>query len=58
MLRGNSLDILRNMGCHLAQGFLFAKPCPATDAFRYLKIEPIDLLENDWQNGSSLADTG
>ena len=52
------LDILRNMGCHLAQGFLFAKPCPATDAFRYLKIEPIDLLENDWQNGSSLADTG
>ena len=22
------LEILRNMGCSLAQGFLFAKPCP------------------------------
>jgi diguanylate cyclase (GGDEF)-like protein/PAS domain S-box-containing protein len=52
------LEILRNMGCHLAQGFLFAKPCPATDALRYLRVEPLDLLENDWNNNNSLADTG
>jgi diguanylate cyclase (GGDEF)-like protein/PAS domain S-box-containing protein len=50
------LEILRNMGCSLAQGFLFAKPCPATEALRYLRVEPIDLLENDWHN--SLAETG
>ena len=51
------LEILRNMGCSLAQGFLFARPCSANDALRYLKVEPIDLLDNDWQN-NSLADTG
>ena len=51
------LDILRSMGCSLAQGFLFAKPCSADDALRYLRIEPIDLLENDWQT-TSLAETG
>jgi diguanylate cyclase (GGDEF)-like protein/PAS domain S-box-containing protein len=51
------LEILRNMGCSLAQGFLFAKPCPATEAVRYLRIEPLDLLDNDWQN-NSLAETG
>jgi EAL domain-containing protein (putative c-di-GMP-specific phosphodiesterase class I) len=50
------LEILRNMGCNLAQGFLFARPCSASDALRYLKVEPIDLLDNDWQN-SNLADT-
>jgi EAL domain-containing protein (putative c-di-GMP-specific phosphodiesterase class I) len=53
------LEILRNMGCSLAQGFLFAKPCPAAEAMRYLKVEPLDLLEaNDWQSSNSLADTG
>ena len=52
------LEILRNMGCTYAQGFLFAKPCPAAETLRYLKMEPLDLLENDWQNSSSLADTG
>jgi len=52
------LEILRNMGCSLAQGFLFAKPCPATEALRYLRVEPIDLLENDWHNSNSLAETG
>jgi diguanylate cyclase (GGDEF)-like protein/PAS domain S-box-containing protein len=51
------LDILRNMGCSLAQGFLFARPCSAADAVRYLKVEPLDLLDNDWQN-ASLAETG
>jgi diguanylate cyclase (GGDEF)-like protein/PAS domain S-box-containing protein len=52
------LEILRNMGCSMAQGFLFAKPCAAGDAMRYLRVEPIDLLENDWHNASSLAETG
>jgi diguanylate cyclase (GGDEF)-like protein/PAS domain S-box-containing protein len=52
------LEILRNMGCALAQGFLFARPCAATDAARYLRVEPLNLLENDWQNSSSLAETG
>jgi diguanylate cyclase (GGDEF)-like protein/PAS domain S-box-containing protein len=52
------LEILRNMGCSLAQGFLFAKPCPATEALRYLRVEPIDLLENDWHNSNSFAETG
>jgi len=51
------LEILRNMGCHLAQGFLFAKPCNAIDALRYLRVEPLDLLENTWQH-NSLAETG
>ncbi len=52
------LEILRNMGCTYAQGFLFAKPCGATDALRYLKVDPLDLLEaNDWQSSNALADT-
>jgi diguanylate cyclase (GGDEF)-like protein/PAS domain S-box-containing protein len=54
------LEILRNMGCTYAQGFLFAKPCAAAEALRYLRVEPLDLLEsnaNDWQS-AKLADTG
>lgn len=52
------LEILRSMGCTYAQGFLFAKPCAAADALRYLKVDPIDLLEaNDWQS-RVLAETG
>src|SRR5689334_5244015 len=53
------LEILRNMGCTYAQGFLFAKPCGAAEALRYLRVEPLDLLEaNDWQSANALADTG
>jgi EAL domain-containing protein (putative c-di-GMP-specific phosphodiesterase class I) len=52
------LEILRSMGCALAQGFLFAKPCPANEALRYLRVDAIDLLENDWQNTTTLAETG
>ncbi|HEX6637955.1 MAG TPA: EAL domain-containing protein [Steroidobacteraceae bacterium] len=53
------LEILRNMGCTYAQGFLFAKPCTASDALRYLKVDPLDLLEaNDWQSAATLAETG
>jgi diguanylate cyclase (GGDEF)-like protein/PAS domain S-box-containing protein len=52
------LEILRNMGCSLAQGFLFAKPCPAADALRYLRVEPLDLLESNWETSNPLAETG
>jgi diguanylate cyclase (GGDEF)-like protein/PAS domain S-box-containing protein len=52
------LEILRNMGCTYAQGFLFARPCSSTDAMRYLKVDPLDLLANDWRDNPSLADTG
>jgi diguanylate cyclase (GGDEF)-like protein/PAS domain S-box-containing protein len=51
------LEILRSMGCSLAQGFLFAKPCPAVDALRYLRVEPLDLLESNWEV-HALAETG
>ncbi len=51
------LEILRNMGCTYAQGFLFAKPCAAADALRYLRVEPVSLLDGGWQE-DSLADTG
>ena len=51
------LEILRNMGCALAQGFLFAKPCSAADALRFLRVEPLDLLDSNWQT-DSLAETG
>ncbi len=44
------LEILRNMGCSLAQGFLFARPCSAADALRYLQVEPLNILDNDWQS--------
>jgi diguanylate cyclase (GGDEF)-like protein/PAS domain S-box-containing protein len=52
------LEILRTMGCNLAQGFLFARPCAAADAVRYLRVDSVDLLENDWQTSNSLAETG
>jgi diguanylate cyclase (GGDEF)-like protein/PAS domain S-box-containing protein len=52
------LEILRNMGCSLAQGFLFARPCPAVDALRYLRVEPLDLLESNWETSDPLAETG
>jgi EAL domain-containing protein (putative c-di-GMP-specific phosphodiesterase class I) len=52
------LEILRSMGCSLAQGFLFAKPMPATDALRFLRVEPLDLVEANWEASNSLAETG
>ena len=35
------------MGYNLAQGFLFARPYSAANALRYLKVDPIDLLDNE-----------
>ena len=51
------LEMLRGMGCHLAQGFLFAAPVPADQAVRFLKA-------NDTEGAGeltmllSLANTG
>jgi len=46
------------MGCALAQGFLFAKPASAADSVRYLRVDPIDLLDANWQTDNALAETG
>jgi diguanylate cyclase (GGDEF)-like protein/PAS domain S-box-containing protein len=50
------LELLRSMGCHLAQGFLFAKPVPAAEAVRFLQTLQVDILAE--ANAESLADTG
>ncbi len=41
------LEKLRQMGCNLAQGFLFAKPAPESQCARYLSGEPLNLVEQD-----------
>lgn len=40
------LEMLRSMGCHKAQGHLFAKPVPAEEVLRFLKVEAFDMLED------------
>jgi hypothetical protein len=44
-------------GLPLAQGFLFAKPCSCRRCAAFLRVEPLDLLDNNWQT-NSLAETG
>jgi EAL domain-containing protein (putative c-di-GMP-specific phosphodiesterase class I) len=39
------LEMLRQLGCHYAQGYLFARPAPAADCRRYLDGEPLDLTQ-------------
>ncbi|MBV9620246.1 MAG: EAL domain-containing protein [Gammaproteobacteria bacterium] len=39
------LEKLRQLGCSYAQGFLFARPCAAEDALRYLTGAPLDLTQ-------------
>ena len=39
------LEKVRQLGCGLAQGFLFAKPAPEDQCQRYLTGEPLDLTE-------------
>jgi diguanylate cyclase (GGDEF)-like protein/PAS domain S-box-containing protein len=46
------LEKLRHLGCHLAQGYLLAKPVPEEACRRYLTGMPLDLTERD-----PLADT-
>ena len=46
------LEKLRHLGCHLAQGYLLAKPVPEEACRRYLTGMPLDLTEAD-----PLADT-
>ena len=39
------LEKLRQLGCTYAQGYLFARPCPAQDCLRYLSDAPLDLTQ-------------
>lgn len=39
------LEKLRQLGCHLAQGYLIAKPVPEEQCRRYLSGSPLDLTE-------------
>jgi diguanylate cyclase (GGDEF)-like protein/PAS domain S-box-containing protein len=41
------LEKLRQLGCQLAQGYLFAKPMPQEQCHRYLTGAPLDLTEHD-----------
>ncbi len=41
------LEKLRQLGCHLAQGYLLAKPMPEEQCRRYLSGMPLDLTETD-----------
>jgi len=49
------LEKLRQLGCGLAQGFLFAKPAPQDQCPRYLTGAPLDLTE---EQDHQLADFG
>ncbi len=40
------LEMLRDMGCHKAQGYLFARPVPATEVRRFLRTGTFDMLDS------------
>jgi diguanylate cyclase (GGDEF)-like protein/PAS domain S-box-containing protein len=52
------LEKVRQLGCGLAQGFLFAKPAPEDQCRRYLTGEPLDLTEEPVQVADFGATTG
>jgi len=41
------LEKLRQLGCGLAQGYLFAKPAPASQCRRLMNGMPLDILSDD-----------
>jgi len=56
------LEMLRSMGCHKAQGFLFARPSPAAETLKFLQAGTIDLLDSgrfiEWNQEPELAENG
>jgi diguanylate cyclase (GGDEF)-like protein/PAS domain S-box-containing protein len=46
------LEKLRQLGCGLAQGYLFAKPAPAVQCRRLLSGMPLDIIADDVLKGS------
>ena len=51
------LEKLRQLGCGLGQGFLFAKPVPEDQCQRYLTGEPLDLTEEQERQGADFGAT-
>jgi diguanylate cyclase (GGDEF)-like protein/PAS domain S-box-containing protein len=51
------LEVVRQLGCGLAQGFLFAKPAPEDQCARYLTGEPLDLTEEQERQVSDFGAT-
>src|SRR5579862_6363116 len=52
------LEKLRQLGCHLAQGYLLAKPMPEAQCRRYLAGTPLDLTETEPLRDSLVEATG